>query len=99
MSFLAYWVLVLVIYGSIAAALVYFAIKKTRLFMTLLGIAAILGSLPLGFFFEIGLNGCCGAPSTGREGWGYALGILVGAAGVALIILSGKLKKPGRRQR
>jgi|GEM_PF-4421523 len=93
MSEPVYTLLVIVICGLIAAGLAYLAIKKTRLFVILLGIVALLAALPVAVMAEIGMNGCCGAPSTGHEGEGYALGALLGLAGLILLIFNGKFRK------
>ena len=61
--------------------------------MVLIGIIAILAAVPAGFTAELSINGCCGASSTGREGLGYAIGALIGIAGIVLIVFSQKIKK------
>jgi hypothetical protein len=53
----------------------------------------ILAAVPIGFLAEVGMNGCCGSPSTGNEGSGFVLGGVVGLVGIALIVLSGKLSR------
>lgn len=93
MSTPVYIVLVILIYGTLLAGIIYFAIKWTRLFVILLGIAAVLAAVPVGYLAEIGINGCCGAPSTGYEGSGFVLGALLGLIGLGLLIFNGRFKK------
>jgi len=65
-----------------------------RLLLTL-GIMLILGAIPAGIMLELGVNGCCGAPSTGHEGIGIVLFagmLLVGI--VAVVIGVRKLRRP-----
>lgn len=84
---------------AVPVALVFLAIKRTRLFLVLIGIAAILGAIPVGFFAELGINGCCGAPTSGREGMGFFLGVMTGLAGMGLLAwgIRFKKKQPGRK--
>jgi hypothetical protein len=98
MNTLEYVLLVILIYGSLLAGLVYFAIKQTRLFVILLGVAAIIAAIPVGFLAEVSINGCCGAPSTNHEGIGFILGALLGILGIVLLIKNGKFKKKLKRQ-
>lgn len=93
MNTFEYVLLVILIYGSLLAGLIYFAIKKTRIFVILLGIAATIAAVPVGFFAEIGINGCCGAASTNHERVGFILGALLGILGIALLVNNGKFKK------
>ena len=91
--------LLLILYASLAGALVYIAVKKTWLFMLLLGVGAILAALPVGFLAEINISGCCGGSSNGKEGIGYVVAVLMGIVGVILIIISRKFKKRGTLQK
>jgi predicted RND superfamily exporter protein len=73
--------------------LLRFIVRNSRTYKILLGIILILISVPAGIFVELGLNGCCGAPSTGHEGFGFALGVILLIAGIALLVLAWKSTK------
>lgn len=94
MNWFTFILFVVIIYGLPLATLVFFAIKRPRLFMILLGIAAIVAAIPVGYIAEIGIAGCCGAPSNGREGLGFFLGGVLGCVGVGLLLFSNRFKKP-----
>ncbi len=91
-------ILTILLAVMVPAGLVYFALKAPKVLVIVLGVVAVLAALPVGFFAELGINGCCGAPSTGYEGSGYAIGALVGIIGFALIIYASicRKKKPAR---
>jgi hypothetical protein len=86
-------VLLLTFYAALATTLIYLAIKKTWFFALLLGIAAILAALPVGFLAEINISGCCGGRGNGMQGIGYVVAVLMIVGGVFAIVMSHKLKK------
>lgn len=97
MSDALYIVVAFILYGLLLVGVVWFARRFTRLFLILIGVSAIVAALPVAYLSEIAINGCCGAPSTGREGMGYAFGVLLGVAGIASIYFSRKV--PAQRNK
>jgi hypothetical protein len=73
--------------------LLRFIIKNTKTYKIILAIILMLAAVPACIFTEIGVNGCCGAPSTGFEGMGYALMAVLFITGLALLILTLKFSK------
>jgi hypothetical protein len=73
-------------------------IRSSRLGTIIAGALLIVGSVPAAIMSNLSINGCCGAPSTGFEGIGYVIGIVIAAAGFSLIIYGKKFvkKKPAR---
>jgi hypothetical protein len=92
MNTLIYNVAVIMLYGLIFAGIVYFAIKKTHLFVILSGVAAIVAAIPVGYIAELSIDGCCGAPSTSPKGVGIILGGLLGVAGIVLLAINSRFK-------
>lgn len=68
-------------------------IRNPRTYKILLGMLLILIAVPAGIFTEIGVNGCCGAPSTGYKGVGFALMAVLFVAGLTLLIVAFKSSK------
>ncbi len=83
------WAIILAILAPIFLAL----IRRKQVFIIILGLLLLLGAIPAAFMSEMALNGCCGAPSTGREGFGYLIGAAMAVAGVTIMIFSKKLAK------
>ena len=86
----------ILVWAIIIATLVPIAIalfKRKRLFIFIVGLLLLLGSVPVAIMSELSMSGCCGAPSTGREGLGYVIGVLVALSGIAIMVLSKKLAK------
>lgn len=67
--------------------------KRKRIFIIIFGVLVFLGAFPVAFMSELSLGGCCGAPSTGREGIGYVVGALIAIAGISIMVFSKKLAK------
>ena len=94
----AFAFMVLLIIGAALVAGLVIAIpillfkKRLRLSALLLGITALVAAFPLGFWAEFAWNDCCGGPSTGRQGLGWLLGIVMGVIGIFLIFKSRKGK-------
>jgi len=42
---------------------------------------------------ELSINGCCGAPSTGREGLGYVIGGAVAILGIGILVYGKRITK------
>lgn len=76
------------IIGGIFFIILFTILKRSRLFIIVLGTLLLLSAVPIGVMSEISINGCCGAPSTGREGLGFALGACVGLVGILVLIFS-----------
>lgn len=94
--------LVIAVLAGVLLPIVITLLKRDWVFiLKLVGVLALVASIPVAFMSELSLNGCCGAPPTGRTGWGYAIGVITALTGVGLIIISKKLaknKKPGSNQ-
>lgn len=86
----------LLVIGIIAIFISPFALllvrKRRNLALQLVGVALVIAAVPIALVTETSLNGCCGAPSTGRGGWGYIIGSLFAAFGIFLIIISKRKK-------
>ncbi len=65
-----------------------FIIKNTRTYKIIIGFVLMLVAIPTGIMIEIGVNGCCGAPSTGYEGIGFVLMAVLFFAGLVLAVMS-----------
>jgi hypothetical protein len=63
-------------------------IKNTRTYKFILGIVLMLVAVPAGIFAELGVNGCCGAPSTGFKGAGYILMAVLLVSGFIFLMTS-----------
>lgn len=72
--------------------LLRFIIRSPRTYKIILATILILVAIPAGVFAEIGINGCCGAPSTGFEGIGYILMAILLIGGLVLLITTLKSK-------
>lgn len=83
------WAIIIAILVPILIAL----FKRKRAFIFIVGLLLLLGAVPAAFMSELSINGCCGAPSTGREGLGYGIGALMAIAGVVTLVFSKKLSK------
>jgi hypothetical protein len=83
------WAIIIAILTPIVIAL----FKRKRAFIFIVGFLLILGAGPAAFMSELSMNGCCGAPSTGREGLGYIFGVLMVFAGILIMVFSKKLAK------
>ncbi len=86
-------VVVCTIIGAILLVTFLAAIKRTTLFVTIFGLLLLVSSLPIAVASELSISGCCGAPSTGREGLGFAIGSGVAILGIVTIILGKRLAK------
>lgn len=73
--------------------LLRFIIRNTRTYKIILGSILLLIAGPAGVFLELGVNGCCGAPSTGYKGIGYVLMAVLFVGGLTLLILTIKSDK------
>lgn len=83
------WAIIIAILTPIFIAL----FKRKQAFIFIVGLLILLGAVPAAFMSELSINGCCGAPSTGREGLGYVIGALMALAGIAIMVFSKKLSK------
>ena len=83
------WAIILAILAPIFIAL----FKRKRAFIFMVGLLLLFGAVPAAFMSELSITGCCGAPSTGREGLVYVIGALMAIAGIVVMIFSRKLSK------
>lgn len=74
--------------------LLRFIIRNTQTYKIILSIILLLAAVPTGIFLEVGVSGCCGAPGTGFEGIGYVLMAVLFIAGLTLLVITLKSKKP-----
>lgn len=87
-----YTVFILSIYALIFGMVIFFAVKKTRLFLILLGIGFIIAAIPIGLLAEIQMAGCCGATNNNLRGVGFLIGFGMGTMGIILIIFACRIK-------
>jgi hypothetical protein len=73
--------------------LLRFIIRNTKVYNTVLAVILMLIAIPVGVFVEIGLNGCCGAPSTGKEGIGYVAAAVLFISGLILLVVTVSKKR------
>jgi hypothetical protein len=85
--------LVWVIIAAVVVPVFIALFKRKRAFIFIVGLLLFLGAVPTAFMSELSINGCCGAPSTGRESLAYVIGALVAIAGIVIMIFSKKLSK------
>ena len=83
------WAIIIAILTPIFIAL----FKRKQAFIFIVGLLILLGAIPAAFMSEISINGCCGAPSTGYEGTGYLIGVVMAIAGILIMVFSKKLAK------
>ena len=83
------WAIILAILVPLLIAL----FRRKQAFIFIVGLLILLGAIPTAFMSELSINGCCGAPSTGREGLGYLIGVIMAASGILIMVFSKKLAK------
>lgn len=86
-------VVVCTIIGAILLNTFLAVIKRTTVFVTIFGILLLASSLPIAVMSELSISGCCGAPSTGREGLGFAIGGGIAILGMSIVIFGKRLAK------
>jgi flagellar biosynthesis component FlhA len=86
-------VLVWAIIGAILLIIFLALFKRTKLFVAIFGALILISSVPIAFMSELSINGCCGTPSTGREGLGYIIGAAIAILGVVILLFGKKLTK------
>lgn len=83
------WGVILIILIPICIAL----LKRKRVFIFIVGLLLLLGAYPVAVMSELSISGCCGAPSNGREGLGFVIGILTALAGILIMVFSKKFAR------
>lgn len=81
------WSIIFIVLGP----LIFSLIKNKKIFVKLVRMLLIVGSIPAAYMAELSINGCCGAPSSSYQGAGYLLGAGMLIAGLLLIFYEDKL--------
>jgi hypothetical protein len=76
--------------GAIIALPVLFIKKKYGILALIFGLVALLAAFPAGFWTAVVSDGCCGS-SDGQGGIGWLVGIVLGVAGILLLLKSKSL--------
>lgn len=83
------WAIIILILAPLFIAL----FRRKHVFIFILGLLLLIGAIPATYMSEISINGCCGAPSTGYEGVGYLIGVVMLVSGILIMVFSKKLAK------
>lgn len=89
------WFLIFIVAPIVSLSVISYVTnaKFRRPLKILFGFILMLISLPVAFYLEIGLNGCCGAPETGYKNVGFSMGTLVFITGFIIAITSLQRRK------
>lgn len=87
------WWTVRIFLGITVIVMLLGLIKRKQKYIIIFGLLIVLAALPTGFWLEIDISGCCGAPQSPYQGAGLLIGLIMAIIGILIVAFSKKFAK------